>query len=201
MIKVISYQSFSNVEICFLETKTVIKTRSDSIRSGHVKDPMFPIICGVGFIGIGNYSSSKKHDSKCYDHWTSMLTRCYDKSYQEKKPTYVGCTVHPEWHNFQNFAKWFYANVKGNSKGFHLDKDIKFDGNKIYSEATCVLVPACENISFTSSKEWEFKSPSGVIESFKSLRAFCIKNGLTESSMRMVSSGKRKQHKGWTVAG
>ena len=34
-----------------------------------------------------------------------MLERFHDSKYQEKRPTYIGCSVAEEWHNFQIFAE------------------------------------------------------------------------------------------------
>ena len=55
-----------------------------------------------------------------------------------RHPTYKDVTVCEEWHNFQNFAKWFEDNYV---EGFELDKDILVKGNKIYSPETCCFVP------------------------------------------------------------
>lgn len=40
-----------------------------------------------------------------YIKWFSMFNRCFDEKYQEKQPTYIGCSVSEEFWNFQNFAK------------------------------------------------------------------------------------------------
>ena len=103
---------------------------------------------GVGFIGEGIYSP-QDNAKKAYKVWFSMLTRCYSNKYQKQKPTYIGCSVCEEWHNFQNFAKWFYDNYV---EGFQLDKDILKPNNKIYSKETCVFVP-CEINSFVTNKQ------------------------------------------------
>ena len=53
-----------------------------------------------------------------YNAWRNMLMRCYDEKNFLKQPTYEDCTVCEEWHNFQNFAKWYddnYYEVEGNS--------------------------------------------------------------------------------------
>ena len=96
---------------------------------------------GVGVTGQGEYSHlvrkiNGKH-TKVYSVWHDMLGRCYNKKYQEKKPTYIGCTVCEEWHNFQNFAKWYEENYyEVNNEEMALDKDILIKGNKIYSPQT-----------------------------------------------------------------
>lgn len=80
-----------------------------------------------------------------YRAWTSMLERCYSTKYQEKRPTYKGCSVSDEWLTFSNFRKWM---EKQDWEGKQLDKDILFEGNKIYSAETCVFVTRDVN-SFT----------------------------------------------------
>ena len=78
-----------------------------------------------------------------------MLTRCYDEKYQEKYPTYNGCTVCEEWLNFQNFAKWYDENsYEVNNEKMNLDKDILVKHNKIYSPDTCIFVPQAINKLF-----------------------------------------------------
>jgi hypothetical protein len=72
-----------------------------------------------------------------YKAWKSMLERCYCAKYQERRPTYKGCTVSEEWLTFSNFRSWM---EKQDWKGKCLDKDIIKIGNKIYSKDNCVFV-------------------------------------------------------------
>lgn len=77
-----------------------------------------------------------------YKTWASMLNRCYSAKFQERYPTYAGCTVSEDWHVFSNFRAWM---KKQDWEGFHLDKDLLFQGNKIYSADTCVFVSRVAN--------------------------------------------------------
>jgi len=77
-----------------------------------------------------------------YSKWASMLKRCYSGKYQEKHPTYKGCTVCDGWLTFSSFEEWFELN---NITGFALDKDIIRKGNKVYSPDMCLFVPQCVN--------------------------------------------------------
>lgn len=77
-----------------------------------------------------------------YRVWSDMLKRCYSAKYQEKYPTYKGCTVSDEWLTFSNFKSWM---EKQDYEGMHLDKDLLFSGNKIYSAETCVFVSGAFN--------------------------------------------------------
>lgn len=77
-----------------------------------------------------------------YRAWRNMLKRCYFDKFQERQPTYKNCTVSREWHTFSNFRAWMVAQDWGDK---HLDKDILFEGNKIYSADTCVFVTRMVN--------------------------------------------------------
>lgn len=72
-----------------------------------------------------------------YRVWKGMLERCYSTKTQEKYPTYKGCVVSDEWLTFSNFKRWMECQ---DWEGKHLDKDLLFVGNKVYSAETCVFV-------------------------------------------------------------
>jgi hypothetical protein len=72
-----------------------------------------------------------------YRAWADMLKRCYYEKYQAGKPTYIGCSVTPEWHSFMAFRSWM---VIQDWKGKQLDKDILVFGNKVYAPEVCVFV-------------------------------------------------------------
>lgn len=104
------------------------------------------LVCGVG-INDADYSIGSKFNGKLgicpfYKVWASMLKRCYCKKWQEKYPTYIGCSVSQDWLTFSNFKRWM------ETKDFHekqLDKDLLFSGNKVYSAETCVFVDLITN--------------------------------------------------------
>ena len=74
--------------------------------------------------------------------WKDMMVRCYSEKFQERNPTYIGCTVSEEWKRFSNFRKWMLAQ---DFEGMQLDKDLIFSGNKVYSPETCVFVTQTVN--------------------------------------------------------
>lgn len=80
-----------------------------------------------------------------YSTWTDMLSRCYSSKYQDRKPTYKGCSVSEDWLTFSHFKSWMETQ---DWEGKQLDKDLLFEGNKIYSVETCVFVTPMIN-SFT----------------------------------------------------
>lgn len=114
------------------------------------------LVCGVGFndadyavqkfetIGYvaGKIKQKKVWACPYYRAWASMLERCYSKKYQDRWPTYKGCTVSKEWHTFSNFKNWMQ---KQDFEGKQLDKDLLVQGNKIYGAYTCVFVTQAVN--------------------------------------------------------
>lgn len=81
--------------------------------------------------------------------WKSMLARCKKNSaYQAGRPTYDGCYVSENFSDFQFFANWYTTQVGYGYTDYQLDKDITQEGNRKYSEDTCVLVPSQLNMFF-----------------------------------------------------
>src|SRR5699024_6213086 len=112
---------------------------------------------GVGYFGDGDYVGSvggKK--TAAYRSWQNMLRRCYCSLSHIKKPSYVGCTVSEEWHDFQNFAEWYYSQDCC-AMGYELDKDILNKGNTTYSKDLCCLVPRELNALLASNKSLRVK--------------------------------------------
>lgn len=117
---------------------------------------------GVGYDSGGVYPKSVAgRNTKEYAVWHSMMSRCYNKKYQEKKQTYQDCEVCSEWHDFQSFAKWFVVNGVYD-KGFQIDKDLLCAGNKVYSPDTVCFVPSCINNLVITSKAIRGDNPIGV---------------------------------------
>ncbi len=77
-----------------------------------------------------------------YSVWKGILERCYSKRKQSLHPTYIGCSVYEDWLRFSSFREWM---IKQEWEGKHIDKDILYLGNKIYSPATCVMVEPLTN--------------------------------------------------------
>ena len=108
------------------------------------------LVFGVG-INDADYPTQPRINGKqvrCpyYNTWKSMLERCYSAKWQECNPTYVGCSVHPDWLYFMNFREWM---MEQDWEGKALDKDLIVEGNKVYSANTCVFVDKATN-NFTN---------------------------------------------------
>ena len=95
----------------------------------------------IGYEG-GKRKQKRVWRCPCYRVWTHMLERCYDAKRQERQPTYKGCSVSDEWHIFSNFRAWMVAQ---DWEDKHLDKDILFEGNKVYGAETCIFVTRMVN--------------------------------------------------------
>lgn len=149
---------------------------------GYIKtDKTIPTMCGVGYFGYGNYKATftdvdgKRKKTKQYDTWSNMMHRCYDEKFIQKNPTYKDAYVDPVWHNFQNFAEWFddnYYEVEG--QRMELDKDILFQGNKVYSPNTCIFVPHNINSLITRADSIRGDLPCGVsyVKALNKYRAY-----------------------------
>ena len=94
-----------------------------------------------------------------YSAWASMISRCYSKKIHLKCPTYAGCSVDQNWLTFSVFREWMEAQ---DWQGKHLDKDILFPGNKVYSAESCVFVPPALNAFLTDRGRKRGDWPIGV---------------------------------------
>lgn len=197
-LKVVGYHSRSDVDVEFVATGFKTTAYASHIRSGKVMDYMTPSICGVGFIGASqDVRSLKESKSEAYKCWRRMLDRCYGLRSKLPNSNYSGCIVCDSWHNFQNFKKWHNDNY---IEGYQLDKDIKVDGNRVYSPGTCEFVSHKKNSEKASAKHYRFTSPIGENVEIYNLSDFCNTTGLTHCNMSMVHGGLRMSHKGWTKA-
>lgn len=123
---------------------------------------MNKFICGVGYNSVGDHQNRRGgRYTKAYQVWLAMLNRCYDKKTQKRQPTYIGCTVDDRWHDFQDFADWFYSHPYSDM-GYQLDKDILVVNNKVYGPDTCCFVPRQLNNLLTNNAAKRGDYPQGV---------------------------------------
>ena len=139
--KILKYNDSGNVEIRFLNTGFEMVVRLDHIKSGEIKDPYSPSVCGVGITGTKYLPSINGVRTKEYGLWMRMLKRCYSDSFKKRRPTYEGCEVSNNFKNYEYFYEWCQNQISFGVDGFELDKDLLIKGNKVYSENTCVFIP------------------------------------------------------------
>lgn len=149
------FKNSKEVFIRFLNTGYTSTITAQCIRKGAARDPYFPSAYGVGYIGEGNYNSvyyrkGKTYKTKAYTTWLSRLSACYNPK-NNRSHNYQSAEIHPDWHNFQNFAKWYYTQVRLYGKNGSVDKDLLFLGNTLYSEHTCSYIPNSINCLFVGN--------------------------------------------------
>lgn len=75
-----------------------------------------------------------------YVKWHSIIVRCFDPKYLSRQPTYVGCTIDPEWKYLSNFIKWVDSQPNRDWMNCVPDKDFLSEGNKHYGQDTVVFI-------------------------------------------------------------
>ena len=87
---IVDYKGTNDVLVMFHDPIFATITSISSLNRGNVVNPYHPTVCGVGYVGVGNYSPK---DRKMYTAWKTMMTRSYDKRYEKIRPTYKDVTV------------------------------------------------------------------------------------------------------------
>lgn len=125
---------------------------------------MAKLIAGVGFFDRNGPYRSRVNGktTKAYDAWSNMIRRCYQESIIKNNESYRGCKVCDEWHEFTNFAEWYYRNTPDNGNKYHLDKDILSGSGKVYSPETCLMVTRDVNNFFLDSAKTRWRYMIGV---------------------------------------
>lgn len=197
---VLSYINSKKVKVRFVDTGYQLVTTSNSIRKGWVKDKMLPSVFGVGYVGDGEYRPvTGKIHSPSYRRWICMLRRCYSNSNSRHvADAYKNVSVCDEWHNYQNFAKWFDENY---IDGFDLDKDILSVGSKIYSPETCLFVSSEENSLEVNGKRFTQYCISNGDQRilFRNISKVAKEIGVCSGALCRLVNGKRKTCGGWRL--
>lgn len=161
---IIEYNSYANITVSFDTGYQSFHKTYDSFCKGKIKDPFFPHVWGVGYIGIGNHKIKEgKKNTVAYAKWSSMLDRCYSDKMDNRNFVYKDCKVCEEWLCYQTFADWIdenYYEIPGQI--MCLDKDILEKNNKIYCPEKCCIVPNDINSMLVTSKRTRGIYPIGI---------------------------------------
>ena len=160
---IIEYANALDVTVQFKRTGEVVKCAYNTFIRGEVKSHFSPTVYSVGVTGVESIRDENGEVLDSYTCWKSMLERCYSAKYQEKHPTYKGCSVCNYWLYYPNFKKWYdenYYEIDG--KTSQLDKDILIKDNKVYSPNTSMFVPQFINKLFIKSQKSRGELPIGV---------------------------------------
>ena len=164
-MKIVRFGSKVDIDVMFMDEHNYIATHVmyQNFKKGNMKNPFDKSVCGIGYLGVGNYLTKENgRSTQVYSVWHDMIGRCYDETRCEKYDAYYEiCRVCQEWQCFSTFADWFEENKYEYDGRLHLDKDILYPGNKIYSPYTCVLVPQRINMLFTN-KANDRGLPNGI---------------------------------------
>jgi len=201
-IEIVEYHNRNRVKVRFVESGYETECKSQTVREGRILDRGSNTVLGVATIGIGPYRNTINYKTTpAYKCWIGMIYRCYYKNCQSyRRYGGRGVSVCEEWLNFQNFAKWYHENKPKHDDDWEVDKDIKIDGNMVYSPNTCLFVTARKNTEKALAKTFKMKSPDGEIVEFYNMAEFCRQNGLSKSQLHRAYKGGRPSHKGWRRA-
>lgn len=137
------------------------EVETNSILAGTCRNPYYPSIFGVGYLGE-KYNSSHP----LYRTWFKMMERCYNIN-NNRYHCYgaIGVRVHKDWHNFSTFVDdVLYGYIDGSEiieqyrklelsvRSINLDKDLKAiektaEGKGLlYSKDTVCIISASDNL-------------------------------------------------------
>ena len=206
--KILEYISSRNILIEFINTGFKTSVTSSAIKRGYPVDKILPSVCGIGFLGDGPHSSKLEKGNSAphpiYGIWRSMISRCYNEKDQHYK-NYHDCNVDPVWHNYQIFATWFIMNMPDDYSGakYHLDKDIKIPGNRIYSPDTCIFIESKTNLIYSHTRNLRqitLQAPTGEIVQIVNTSQFASKHNMSNRYVnRMICSLSQDFHGGWKI--
>lgn len=150
-MKIVKFRLMDDIDVLFMDKYGYIRehTTYSNFKLGQIKNPYDRTMADVGYIGVGKYKLHNEDlsETPAYRAGRNMMFRCY-KNEKTALSYYGKSTVSVEWHNFQAFADWYYSHFYEVQERLHLDKDIKYPGNMIYSPENCLLVPHKINEQF-----------------------------------------------------
>lgn len=179
------------IRVQFLNTGWVTHCTAGNIRAGTIKDVMQPVVFRVGFIGDGPHMANPNGvPNPVYWVWHDMLERCYANRNYGRFIYYRDVKVDPVWFNYQIFADWYVNQIsefKDVDFKWHIDKDLKFPGNRFYSPNTCYVLPSAINTLLGKCEPKSSDLPIGVTKVRHRYHAHCA---VRNKSHRYIGSYK-----------
>ncbi len=129
---ILEYKSSENVIVQF-EDGNKKRTSINAINKKSLFNPYKKSVKNTGYFGEGYYKSKINNKStKCYTEWSRMIGIFYNNDGSLRK----GVKVCDEWHNFQNYAKWFEENY---TEGLTITYNILKNCTLISEESTHII--------------------------------------------------------------
>lgn len=180
-MKVVEYNGWDNVKVQFLNTGYTTICQMSQLRAGNVRDKSLPSNQGIGI--VGNKYPTIINGKECHEYntWSGIIRRCYDDRHSLKSASYKDCTVSENFKSYEYFYEWCQKQIGFGNYGWQIDKDLLIKGNRVYSEDTCVFVPAEINIALINRKKDRGNYPLGVNRR---------ENGRFQSSVYMLGARK-----------
>ena len=181
LMRIVEYNNSKDIVVEFQdEYKARINSRYPEFKSGGIRNPYHPVICGVGMIGMKYGAAINKKTTKEYYTWKNMLYRCYNEEYKKRYNTRQDLVCCEEWLCFENFYDWIHSqsNCKNFLEGNNwiLSVDVIDKNNNIFSPQTCYLIPQNINALFFTDKRlnaWNVNEL--VLQRYKEYRKSHIK--------------------------
>ena len=128
---------------------------------------MTKLVFGVGINDGSRPAKVAGKKIKEYQLWQGMLERCFSEKLQTRYPNYKGCNISANFISYSFFYDWcqeqiWFGKVDEKGRSWHLDKDILFKCDRLYSEDTCAFVPNEINSFFTDCGNARGEHPVGV---------------------------------------
>ena len=166
-MKIIAQRSNGDIDVEFLDNYHYVfkHAKYQNFKNGSIKNPFDKTVFEKGYLGDGKFSGwvNGEHTEE-YEIWKGIIKRCYCEKQRDVFNSYYNISeVCDEWLNFQNFAQWYNDHKYECDGRLHIDKDIKYPGNKLYSPYHCLLVPQRINMLF-SNKPNKRGLPNGIVQ-------------------------------------
>ena len=86
LMRIVEYNNANDITVEFQDKYHArINTIYANYKIGNIANPYHPSILGIGIVGSKYKTSINKKHIKEYESWCSMLARCYDEKYKERR--------------------------------------------------------------------------------------------------------------------